>query len=155
MHIDRDGCVADPAQYKTTTDVMTWPESHDYCLNITFQMGTPSSLRAQKEMTNFLQKNGGPAYFWIGLRRSLLTLEWYWKNGRDSEYNLNYTKWAVGHPEKPWKGMCASVSQDANKDFSWKSVPCCTKMRPVCNKKGKYFSDLTFDALYYHFYIIN
>ncbi|KAK7146969.1 hypothetical protein R3I94_009725 [Phoxinus phoxinus] len=144
---DRDGCMADPALYKTSTDVMTWPESHDYCLNATFQLSTPSSSRAQREMTSFLLKDDGPRYFWIGLRRSLLTLEWQWKNG---EYSVNYTKWGDGHPEKPWKSLCASVSQDANRDYPWKSVPCCFKMRPVCCKKALYFSDLTFDSLDNH-----
>ncbi|XP_077070277.1 IgGFc-binding protein [Siphateles boraxobius] len=148
---DRDGCMADPALYKTTTDVMTWPESHDYCLNATLQLSTPNSARAQREMTRFLLKDGGPRYFWIGLRRSLLTLEWYWKNGNNSEYSVNYTKWADGHQEKPWKTLCASVSQD----FSWKSAPCCSKMRPVCYKKALYFSDLTFDSLDNHFYIVS
>ncbi|XP_039506557.1 IgGFc-binding protein-like [Pimephales promelas] len=152
---DRDGCMADPALYKTTTDVMTWPESHDYCLNATLQLSKASSARAQRDMTNFLQKDVGPRYFWIGLRRSLLTLEWYWKNGNNSEYSMNYTKWADGHQETPWKSLCASVSQDANKDFSWKSVPCCSKMRPVCYKKALYFSGLTFDSLHNHFYIVN
>ncbi|XDV40698.1 hypothetical protein PO909_009730 [Leuciscus waleckii] len=118
---DRDGCMADPALYNSTTDVMTWPESHDYCLNATLQLSSPSSARAQREMTNFLQKDGGPRY-WIGLRRSLLTLEWYWKNGNNSEYGVNYTKWADGHREDPWKSLCASVSRDANNDFSWKSL---------------------------------
>lgn len=154
MHIDRDGCMADPALYNSTTDVMTWPESYDYCLNATLQLSTPSSARTQREMTSFLQNDGGPKY-WIGLRRSLLTLEWYWKNGNNSEYSVNYTKWGDGHRENPWKSLCASVSKDANNDFSWKSVPCCSKMRPVCYKKALYFSDLTFDKLDNHFYIVN
>ncbi|KAL0171527.1 hypothetical protein M9458_031838, partial [Cirrhinus mrigala] len=91
---------------------MTWPESHHYCLNMSYQLITPSSEKAQKEMTNFLQSNR------VSGR---LTSEWYWQISNASEYSVSYTKWAVGHPNKPWKALCASVSQDANKEFSWKS----------------------------------
>ncbi len=152
---DRDGCVADSALFKTTTDVMTWPQSHHYCLNISYQLSTPSNEIAQKEMTNFLQNNGSRGFLWIGLRRSLslFTSEWYWQKGNDSEYSVNYTKWADGHPDKPWKALCAAVSQDANQQFSWKSVSCCTKLRPICHKQGKYFSDMIFNTLYDHFSI--
>ncbi|XP_016315583.1 IgGFc-binding protein [Sinocyclocheilus anshuiensis] len=150
---DRDGCVADSAHYKTTTDVMTWPESHRYCLNISYQLSTPSSEMAQKEMTNFLQNNRGPGYLWIGLRRSLFTSEWYWQKGNDSESSVSFTKWADGHPDMPWKALCAAVSQDANKEFSWKSVSCCSKLGPICYKQAKYFSDMTFNTLYDHFRI--
>ncbi|KTF90309.1 hypothetical protein cypCar_00019207 [Cyprinus carpio] len=148
---DHDGCVADSAQFKTTTDVMTWSQSRHYCLNISYQLSTPSSEMSQKEMTNFLQNNGSRGYLWIGLRRSQFMSEWYWQKGNDSEYSVNYTKWADGHPDKPWKA-CAAVSQDANKEFSWKSLPCCTKLRPICYK-GKYFSDVTFNTLYDHYSI--
>ncbi|XP_043117642.1 IgGFc-binding protein-like [Puntigrus tetrazona] len=150
---DRDGCVADSAQFITTTDVMTWPQSHHYCLNISYQLSTPSSEMAQKELTSFLQNNGSHGYLWIGLRRSLSTLEWYWQKGNDSEYSVSYTKWADGHPDKPWKALCAAVSQDANKEFSWKSMSCCTKLRPICYKQGKYFNDMTFNTLYDQFSI--
>lgn len=116
-------------------------------------MSTPDSAKAQQEMSNFLLNANSSGLLWIGLRRSLLTLDWYWQIGNESEYNVDYTNWAEGHPDKPWKALCASVSQDANKKFSWKSAPCCTKMRPVCYKKGQYFSDITFDSLNDHFYI--
>lgn len=151
---DRDGCVADSSYYKTNTTVMTWPESHHYCLNMSYQLITPSSEKAQNEMTNFLQSNTVPGYLWIGLRRSRLTSEWSWQISNDSEYSVNYTKWAVGHPNKPWKALCASVSQDANQEFSWKSVPCCAKLRPFCYKEAKYFNHITFDTLYDHFSMI-
>ncbi|KAK2902717.1 hypothetical protein Q8A67_007430 [Cirrhinus molitorella] len=147
---DRDGCVADSAYYKTNTTVMTWPESYHYCLNMSYQLSAPSSEKAQKQMTDFLQNNGGPGYLWIGLRRSLFTSEWYWQKGNDSEYSVSYTKWADGHPDKPWKALCASMS---NKEFSWKSVPCCTKLRPFCYKEAKYFNEMAFDTLYDHFSI--
>lgn len=151
---DRNGCVAEPEQYKTTTAVMTWPESNDYCLNTTQGLSTPDSAKAQQEMSNFLLNANSSGLLWIGLRRSLLTLDWYWQIGNESEFNVDYTNWAEGHPDKPWKALCASVSQDAKKTFSWKSAPCCTKMRPVCYKKGQYFSDITFDSLNDHLYIV-
>ncbi|XP_052474056.1 uncharacterized protein LOC128030449 [Carassius gibelio] len=102
-------------------------------------------------MTNFLQNNIGPGYLWIGLRRSLFTSEWYWLKGNDSKYSVSFTKWANGHPDIPQKALCAAVSKDSNKEFSWKSVSCCSKLRPICYKQGKYFSDITFNTLYDNF----
>ncbi|XP_052435015.1 uncharacterized protein LOC127975199 [Carassius gibelio] len=150
---DRNGCLADSAQFKTTTNVMTWQQSYQYCLNIAYQLSTPSSEMAQKQMTNFLRNTGSRRYFWIGLRRSNSMSEWYWQKGNDTQYSVSYTKWARGHPDKPWKALCAAVSQDDNNEFTWKSLACCARLRPVCYKHSEYFSDMTFNTLYDHFNI--
>lgn len=129
------------------TDPMTWPESHQYCLNETYQLFTPDSTDAQAQMVNWLFKHNRYDDVWIGLRRSLLTLDWYWQAGHESVHNVSYTKWAHEHPGDPWKAMCASGKLDRNKNFFWKSVACCMKMKPVCYEKSTYFKDLAFEAL--------
>lgn len=145
--VDQDGCLAISGNFSVGDDLMTWPESHQYCLNETDQLVTPNSLHARTEMLEWLSKEYRHGDFWIGLRRSLFTVDWYWQAGNESFKNVSYTSWADGHPYKPLKALCASGHLDPNKKFSWKSVSCCQKMRPVCYKKPSYFSHLTFEPL--------
>ncbi|XP_052000355.1 IgGFc-binding protein-like isoform X1 [Xyrauchen texanus] len=144
---DHDGCVAEGVEFITATDLMTWPESHQYCLNGSYQMFSPTNKMAQDKMTMWLQKNANQEDIWIGLRRSLLTEEWYWQIGNESVRNVNYTLWADGHPVEPQNALCASVSPQAGRNFFWKSVRCCFKLRPVCFKSATYFNEITFEMV--------
>nr|XP_055066938.1 uncharacterized protein LOC129448523 [Misgurnus anguillicaudatus] len=144
---DQDGCLAISGNFSVGDDHMTWPESHQYCLNETDQLVTLNSLYARTKMLEWLSNEYKHSDFWIGLRRSLFTLDWYWQTGNESFRNVSYTLWANGHPYEPLKALCASGHLDPNKNFFWKSVPCCQRMRPVCYKKPSYFSHLTFEPL--------
>ncbi|KAI7806978.1 uncharacterized protein LOC130558586 [Triplophysa rosa] len=144
---DPHGCLDKPAKFIPGTHPMTWPESHQYCLNETYQLLTPNSTDAQTQMVDWLFKHNYSDDVWIGLRRSLLTLDWYWQAGHESIHDVSYTEWAYEHPGDPWKAMCASGNLDSNKNFFWKSVACCMKMIPVCYKESTYFKDLASETL--------
>lgn len=126
---------------------MTWPESHQYCLNETYQLVTPDSPDAQTKMVNWLERQHYHHDIWIGLRRSLLTLDWYWQAGHESSYNVSHTKWAKNQPGDPWKAKCASGHIDKTGNFHWNSLACCMTMIPVCYEKGTYFKDLASETL--------
>ncbi|XP_051577153.1 uncharacterized protein LOC127454180 [Myxocyprinus asiaticus] len=147
---DPNGCMVTPEMYIVGTNEMSWSKSHQYCFNKADQFARLiSTENKNKFVTNMTMpstaKNQGDG--WISLRRDLLTTAWYWSSSKDNnKSNVVETFWDKGQPEKPEKGMCASVSLVATESFNWKVAHCCSQKKPVCFNQTKYLdnvSDLT------------
>ncbi|KAL0171529.1 hypothetical protein M9458_031840, partial [Cirrhinus mrigala] len=119
-------------------DPLTWAKSHEYCINKGFQFACPVTKSVHNDMADNLTKEDGDG--WIGLRRSLLSTDWYWHDEYDPSTFVNYVHWDDGHPLDPVKGLCTSVSLDPNNDFKWQSARCCDKKKPVCYKRPAYLN---------------
>lgn len=120
-------------------DEMSWSMSRNYCLEKADQFARIVS----KNTVNIIVLNmtlQETTEGWISLRRNLFTTEWYWKNEDNFPSTVNFTYWKRGQPEKPEKGLCASVSLDPSNKFKWKSARCCSKKKPVCYRTTKYLT---------------
>ncbi|XP_077070278.1 uncharacterized protein LOC143722682 [Siphateles boraxobius] len=128
---DLHGCVLVPGAFAVGRDPLNWTESLEYCMNNGNQFACPVIKAVLKDMADNLTTEDGTG--WIGLRRSLLTTEWYWQE----EYvpKVSYVHWDDGQPLDLLKGLCASMSLDPKHDFKWQSARCCDKKKPVCYKK--------------------
>ncbi|KAK7146971.1 hypothetical protein R3I94_009727 [Phoxinus phoxinus] len=139
MDPDGNGCLVTPEIFVLGKDEMSWFMSRKYCLENAYQLARiVANNTVNKVVLNMtLQK---PTEGWIGLRRGLYTTDWYWKNEDNFPSTVNFTYWQRGQPEKPEKGLCASVSLDPRKEFKWQSAPCCSKKKPVCYGTTKYLT---------------
>ncbi|XP_077070275.1 IgGFc-binding protein [Siphateles boraxobius] len=135
---DPVGCLVAPSKFDIILTPQTWPESHQYCMLISDELFSPSNNVAQMEMVDILNSEGLNERLWIGLRRSLLTLEWYRQKGKEV-HNMTYTRWGTGEPRVAEQGMCASVFPNSNTGFHWKSVPCCAQLKSICYTSTHYF----------------
>ncbi len=102
------------------------------------QFACPVTESVHKEMADNLTKEDGDG--WIGLRRSLLTTDWYWQEEYDTSVSVNYHHWDDKQPLDLLKGLCTSVSLDPKNDFKWRSARCCVKKKPVCYKRPAYLN---------------
>ncbi|XP_051575770.1 uncharacterized protein LOC127453456 isoform X2 [Myxocyprinus asiaticus] len=134
------GCLLHSTGFEIVQTPMTWVESHQNCIFTKGQLFSPNTAEAQMQIANFLDNQEIQEDLWIGLRRSLLTLDWYWQKGNVSIYNSSYMQWGTGEPGDHVKGMCASIFPNSIIDFPWKSVRCCTKLKSVCYRTAQYFS---------------
>ncbi|KAK7146967.1 hypothetical protein R3I94_009724 [Phoxinus phoxinus] len=135
---DPAGCVVVPSKFDIILTPQTWPESHQNCMLISEELFSPSNTAAQMEMVDILNNEGLNEGLWIGLRRSLLTLEWYRQKGKEV-HSMTYTRWGTGEPGAAEMGMCASVFSNSSTGFHWKSVPCCAQLKSVCYTSLHYF----------------
>lgn len=140
MHPDLHGCVSVPGAFATGRDPLTWKKSREYCMNNENQFACPVTESVHKDMADNLNKEDGDG--WIGLRRSLLTTDWYWQEEYDTPISVNYDHWDDKHPLDLLKGLCTSVSLDPKNDFKWRSARCCDKKKPVCYKRPAYLNPL-------------
>lgn len=131
MHSDLHGCVLVPGAFAVGPDPLNWMKSHEYCMNNGNQFACPVSKAVLKDMADNLTTENGSG--WIGLRRSLLTTEWYWQG--ENEPSVSYVHWDDGQPLDILKGLCASTSLDPKNDFKWQSARCCEEKKPVCYKR--------------------
>lgn len=131
MHSDLHGCVLVPGAFAVGRDPLNWMKSFEYCMNNGNQFACPLSKAILKDMSDNLTTEDGTG--WIGLRRSLLTTEWYWQE--EYEPSVSYVHWDDGQPLDLLKGLCASMSLDSKNDFKWQSARCCDKKKPVCYKR--------------------
>ncbi|XP_067252316.1 IgGFc-binding protein [Chanodichthys erythropterus] len=139
MDTDHNGCLVTPEMFVLGKDEMTWFMSRKYCLENADQLARfVAKDNLEKMASNMTHRE--PTEGWISLRRALYTAEWYWKNEDDFPSTVNFTYWEDGQPEKPEKGLCASVSLDPKKKFMWKSARCCSKKKPVCYNSPKYLT---------------
>lgn len=128
---DLHGCVLVPGAFAVGRDPLNWMKSFEYCMNNGNQFACPLSKAILKDMSDNLTTEDGTG--WIGLRRSLLTTEWYWQE--EYEPSVSYVHWDDGQPLDLLKGLCASMSLDSKNDFKWQSARCCDKKKPVCYKR--------------------
>lgn len=138
LHLDPVGCGVIPPKFDIILTPQTWPESHQHCMLISDELFSPSNETEQMEMVDFLNSEGLNERLWIGLRRSLLTLEWYRQKGKEV-HNMTYTSWVTGEPRAAVEGMCASVFPNSSTGFNWKSVPCCAQLKSICYSSTHYF----------------
>ncbi|XP_016313652.1 uncharacterized protein LOC107666734 [Sinocyclocheilus anshuiensis] len=136
---DSLGCALVPSKFDIIVTPQTWPESHQYCKLISDELFSPSNEGAHAEMASILSNDSKNERFWIGVRRSLLKLDWYRQKG-NSSHNLSYTRWGNGEPGVAVKGMCASVFPNPSMDFQWKTTHCCTLLKSICYTRAQYFS---------------
>ncbi|XP_043117925.1 uncharacterized protein LOC122361050 [Puntigrus tetrazona] len=139
MDPDNGGCLVTPEMFVLGEDELSWFNSRLYCMenaDLFARLNNESSQNKMALNMTLLEPTEG----WISLRRSLYTTDWYWKNEDTFAPDVDFTYWGTGQPEKPEKGLCASVSLDPNKKYKWKSSRCCTKKKPVCYKRPKYFT---------------
>ncbi|XP_026140881.1 uncharacterized protein LOC113116762 [Carassius auratus] len=134
---DLHGCVLVPGSFAIGPDPLTWKKSREYCMNNGNQFACPVTESIHKDMADNLTKEDGDG--WIGLRRSLLTTDWYWQEEYDPPTSVNYVHWDKKQPLDVLKGLCTSVSLDPKNDFKWRSARCCDKKKPVCYKWPVYF----------------
>lgn len=142
MCLDRNGCLVTPEIFTVGKDEMNWFMSRNYCLENADQLARFFAMDTLDMMASNMTDQK-PTEGWISLRRSLYTSEWYWKNEDNFPSTVNFTYWEDGQPEKPEKGLCASVSLDPKKKFMWKSARCCSKKKPVCYITPKYLTHRT------------
>ncbi|XP_026083857.1 IgGFc-binding protein-like [Carassius auratus] len=135
---DLHGCVLVPGAFAIGKDTLTWKKSREYCMINGNQFACPVTKSVLKDMADNLTKEDGDG--WIGLRRSLLTTDWYWQEEYESPNSVNYVHWKDGHPLGVLKGLCTSVSLDPKNDFKWQSARCCDKKKPVCYKRPVYLN---------------
>ncbi|XP_026083855.1 uncharacterized protein LOC113059528 [Carassius auratus] len=133
------GCGFVTAKFDIIVTPQTWPESHQYCMLISDELFSPSNEADQAEMAHILNNKGMNERLWIGVRRSLMTLDWYQQKGESSN-SLPYTQWGTREPGDAVMGMCASVFPNPSMDFLWETTPCCTKLKSICYTRAKYFT---------------
>ncbi|XP_036414777.1 uncharacterized protein LOC118799164 [Colossoma macropomum] len=133
---DPNGCMVTPAVLDVGNLSISWQASRQYCVKRGGQLAGPTWIGAHHSMAQKLTEIGASGQAWIGLRRSLLTTEWYWQSGR----SFSFTNWERGQPVSLEKGMCASVRMEPNGNYTWSSVRCCSSLRPMCYIPPRYFS---------------
>ncbi|XP_021322664.2 uncharacterized protein [Danio rerio] len=133
---DLHGCVLAPGTYIIGPDLLNWTKSREYCVDNVNQFACPLSKSILKDMADTLSAGDGQG--WIGLRRSLLTTEWYWQDEYASQTTLSFVHWDDGQPVDPSRGLRTSVSLDPTKGYKWKSGRCCDTKKPVCYKRPAY-----------------
>ncbi|XP_016147946.1 uncharacterized protein [Sinocyclocheilus grahami] len=136
---DSLGCALVPSKFDIIVTPQTWPESHQYCKLISDELFSPSNEAAHAEMASILSNDHKNERFWIGVRRSLLKLDWYRQKG-NSSHNLSYTRWGNGEPGVAVNGMCASVFPNPSMDFQWETIHCCTLLKSICYTRAQHFS---------------
>lgn len=109
---------------------MGWPDSVQYCLNNTLDLVSISTDQFQTQVYERLlqTKSSSAQDFWIGMRRSSQTGDWYWLNGDQVED----TDWGVGEPGGVDDGQCAMMSQNSSTNFAWRDEDCCMAAYPIC-----------------------
>ncbi|XP_055066939.2 uncharacterized protein [Misgurnus anguillicaudatus] len=130
---DPAGCLFYPAAFTVVSQPMSWTESYEYCSTYSDELATPSTEISHMALANFLATAESNEY-WIGLRRSLFTLDWYWQDGNHS-VDFSYMQWSSGQPGDPTMGMCASIFSN----MTWNSVSCCNTFMPICYNRPDYF----------------
>lgn len=138
VHLDPLGCALLPSSFKIVSTHQTWPESHQNCLVVSDELFTPSNEAAHVEMVNFLNGKDVKESLWIGLRRSLLTLDWYRQMG-ETEHKLVYTQWGRGEPRDAVEGMCVSLFPNSSMGFQWENLQCCSLLKSLCYTRAVYF----------------
>ncbi|XP_056619038.1 uncharacterized protein LOC130433271 [Triplophysa dalaica] len=146
---DEFDCVVIPGHYEVGNDRLSWAESLAHCTSLEQHLACPTSEDIQKKLSGKVNSTEEEA--WIGLRRSLITTDWYWQRQTPSTPSLpsssvDYVHWADGHPEENFRGLCASLSLNEKDEFKWKSAKCCEKKRPVCYKPSISFYPLPSDT---------
>ncbi|KAA0702824.1 hypothetical protein E1301_Tti023997 [Triplophysa tibetana] len=131
---DESGCLVIPGQYEVQSEPLSWAESLAHCTSLQKQLACPTTEDIQMELANTINTTEEG---WIGLRRSLMSTDWYWQRQTPSSTSLSpssadYVHWADGHPQEILKGLCASLLLNQDDEFKWKSAKCCEKKRPVC-----------------------
>ncbi|XP_056619107.1 uncharacterized protein LOC130433315 [Triplophysa dalaica] len=135
---DEFGCVVIPGQFEVQNVRLNWTESLAHCTSLQGHLACLKNEDFQSELANMVNTTEDEEA-WIGLRRSLMTTEWYWQRQKPSTTPLPspsvaYVHWADGQPLDKSKGLCASLSLDREDAFKWKTAKCCEKKRPVCYK---------------------
>uniref|UniRef100_A0A3B4E9J7 C-type lectin domain-containing protein n=1 Tax=Pygocentrus nattereri TaxID=42514 RepID=A0A3B4E9J7_PYGNA len=124
---DPDGCLMSSAVLDVSNLSISWQASRQYCVDKGTQLASPSWANAHYYLTQKLTEVGASGQAWIGLRRHLLTREWYWQNGQ----GLDFSNWERGQPVIPEKGMCASMRMEPNGNYTWSSVQCCSSLKLI------------------------
>ncbi|KAI7806984.1 hypothetical protein IRJ41_017015, partial [Triplophysa rosa] len=140
---DEFGCVVIPGQFEVESEPLSWTESLAHCTSLQKHLACPTTEDIQMELANTVNTTEEG---WIGLRRSLMTTDWYWQRqtpSSTSSSSVDYVHWAEGHPQEILKGLCASLLLNQDDEYKWKSAKCCEKKRPVCYKPPIYFNPLS------------
>ncbi|TRY56926.1 hypothetical protein DNTS_020343 [Danionella cerebrum] len=148
---DLHGCLVAPGVFEIGPDPLNWMQSREYCMENMDQFACPVNQDTQMLMADGLNPGSDLGQSWIGLRRSLLTTDWYWQDEYQPPSPFSYVNWDGGHPLEPQKALCASVSLDNQSDFRWHSARCCELKKPVCYRRPKYLitAQDTSDFLYF------
>ncbi|KAI7806976.1 uncharacterized protein LOC130558588 [Triplophysa rosa] len=143
---DELGCVVIPGQFEVKNEPLNWTESLAHCTSLQSQLACLTKEDIQMELANMINTTEDEEA-WIGLRRSLMTTDWYWQRTPSTtplpSSSVDYIHWADGQPLDKSKGLCASLSLDREDAFKWKSAKCCEKKRPVCYKPPTVLTALT------------
>ncbi|XP_057197070.1 uncharacterized protein LOC130558587 [Triplophysa rosa] len=146
--LDEFGCVAIPGHYEVGNEHLSWAESLAYCMSLQKHLACPTREDIQKELPGKVDTAEEEA--WIGLRRSLMTTNWYWQRTPSTtplpSPSVDYFHWADEHPDENFTGLCASLSLNEKDKFKWKSAKCCEKKRPVCYTPAIGFYPLPLDT---------
>ncbi|XP_076866853.1 IgGFc-binding protein-like [Brachyhypopomus gauderio] len=131
---DSQGCLVIPARLDMGSKPLSWQRSRQYCMNKGGSLANPSSPAIHSTMAQMLTDAEARGQAWIGLRRSLTTMAWYWQ----SNDVFDFTSWDKNQPHTPDQGLCASMLMGPGSKFSWSSDPCCSPKTPVCFFPARY-----------------
>ncbi|KAL2079159.1 hypothetical protein ACEWY4_024903 [Coilia grayii] len=86
------------------------------------------------------------AHVWLGLRRRMLSTDWYWMNGK----GMSHSSWEGGLPryhEVPGSSPCGAAASTG--EYLWSDRPCEEKLNFLCYfGYDPYYSPVTFAISY-------
>ncbi|XP_034029396.1 uncharacterized protein LOC117513211 [Thalassophryne amazonica] len=128
---DFRGCSLSPEILDIGNEAGGWRESLKYCKDKNLDLiSLPTPALQNHIMRKLNQTKIGNKQVWIGFRMSSLNGEWYWMNSEA----VSYTNWEEGKPSGADSRLCAMMSLETGKNFSWHNEDCCTHAHPLCYK---------------------
>ncbi|KAG7318053.1 hypothetical protein KOW79_019088 [Hemibagrus wyckioides] len=122
---DPNGCVVVPMSFELSNVTMSWQASRSYCTSKNEILVSPNFNYTQQKMVAALNSMNAEGYAWLGLRRNLVTSEWYWHRS----VAFGFANWDNNQPAG---GLCVSMRMEPNGNFTWSTVRCCSPMLPLC-----------------------
>lgn len=106
---------------------MSWQEARVYCIQQGLVMASPNINFTQEKLMTSLSLMGVEGGVWLGLRRDLVTSEWYWQK----QVSFTYGYWDYNQPSS---NLCGSLKMAEGGNYTWSSERCCSPMFPLCAK---------------------
>ncbi|XP_034154119.1 uncharacterized protein LOC117595801 [Pangasianodon hypophthalmus] len=125
---DPNGCVVVPIEFELVNITLSWQASRAQCISKGMVLASPNINYTQNKMVAALNNMNAEGVAWLGLRRSLVSSEWYWH----SKVDFNFANWDNNQPAS---GLCVSMRMEPDGNFTWSSVRCCSPMLPLCARE--------------------
>ncbi|KAK3541430.1 hypothetical protein QTP86_025553, partial [Hemibagrus guttatus] len=122
---DPNGCVVVPMAFELSNITLSWQESRSYCTSKSKLLVSPNFNYTQQKLVATLNSMNAEGVAWLGLRRDLVTSEWYWPR----PVPFSFANW---DNNQPGGGLCVSMRMEPSGNFTWSTVRCCSPMLPLC-----------------------